>query len=466
MEKIPAASDQGKTILDDLAKVQKVGLPEQYLTPSFKGDLERNVFLMVCKTCKLVEAVDVKRRESLFKTKLRAKSEKSRSVAGAFIIAGACVAVAILTIFYLEVEGLIDIQVIVLPGFTVELAIIASVMVAGALAFFAATGLGFVKLMRRHPAILEFTFKLHRAANGDNKLYFFEHVTEKEQLGFKATLARSIYGSILVLGIGILVIENFFTIPDLREYMWTASYVTIVAILVAFPLIMMYLYISPLLTKEINLYFHDKKNRVVKNVGEWLDNALQFFAVIDIILTFIIILDSNLEYWILVIVCLVLVVFAWILVFTSIFNNHYHAEMKNDLKEYLKGKYLLPVRHVQLAQNYHYCQNCGALVDFIHEDKCTACKEAIPKCMICGDVMATRDAKYSKDDGCAGIEDRLMQLARKVERKMDGVPEASRVSDLSCPECGGVAHVDELYSWLALRGTCPACKKEIHPGGG
>ncbi|NMC07036.1 MAG: hypothetical protein GYA24_17600, partial [Candidatus Lokiarchaeota archaeon] len=327
--------------------------------------------------------------------------------------------------------------------------------------FFLLTSILLAKIMQARVSILEFTFKLHRLINGDDRLYFFEYSSEREQIDFKASILRSFYGAILVLGIGILVIENFFTIPDLQQYKWDAAMITAVSILIAFPLIIIFLYVSPLITKEINLYAHNKKSRDTKNVGEWLDAALQFFAAVDILLTSIIIVDSKLGGYILIILCLVLVVFAWILIFTVIFNNLYHSEIKNKLKEYLKQKYLLPIRQMHLAPQFYYCQSCGQLLDFIHDDKCSKCSEPIVKCMICGDVLVTSDRAPGKDG--AGEQDRLMQLARKVERKLNK-DDSDRVGELACPKCGAMAHVDEFYSWVSLRGTCPSCKEKISFG--
>nr|MDO8084397.1 hypothetical protein [Candidatus Sigynarchaeum springense] len=477
VEKIALDSDEGKAIIYDLLKYQKVRLPKLYETPSFREE-RKNVFVLSCKSCGLVEIVDLKRKESLVKTKLRKKRESSTGLAVGIALATVCVALGVVFIFWtefywetlgiLDSEGnpqTVDIKLLAglagLGGFTNEVIAIIVVVTAGAILLFILSSYVLLKLIRKRISVLEFNFKLHRAM-GDDKMYFFEYSSEREQVGFKATVVRSIYGAILVLGIGILVIENFFTIPDLKEYQWDAAYITVVAILVAFPLIIIYLYVSPVITKEVNLYAHNKKSRDTKNVGEWLDAALQLFAAVDILLTSIIIIDSNLGGYIVVILCLVLVVFAWILIFTAMFNNYYHSEIKVKFKEHIKQKYLLPIRQMRLAPQFYYCQACGQMVDFIHDDKCSKCSEPVVKCMICGDVLVTSGHEHAK--GVDDAQDRLMQLARKVERKLNK-DDSDRVGELACPECGAMAHVDELYSWVSLRGTCPSCKKRISFGG-
>nr|MDO8117562.1 hypothetical protein [Candidatus Sigynarchaeota archaeon] len=442
-------------------KVQKISIPDYYFTPSYQKELA-NLSILFCNSCKLVEVVDIKKKESILKTRLREKSERGKSTAGGMVIAFLSLALGVFAIFYLEIyDPDVDIQILPFTELSLDLTIGIGLLCLGGFIVFLGMSVGLIKYMQKHPSTLEFTMRAHRLTFGDDEMYFFEYSTEREQISFKATLARSFYGSILVLGIGILIIENFFTIPDLQEFKWTASYIVIFSILIAFPLIMIYLYTSPLLTKEINLFAADKKNRNVKNVGEWLDNSLQFFAVIDIILTGIIIIDSNLGPYIIIIGCLVLIVFAWILIFTTLFNNYYHAEMKNHLKDYLRAKYALPIRQVRLAPQFYYCQQCGDLLDFIHDDECAKCNTPIFKCMVCGDVMTRSTAKFDKDGGQSyDSQSKLDALVKKVEKKLDKVDE-EHVDALFCSECGLPAHADELYSWVELRGTCPACKKKI-----
>ncbi len=460
VEKIELDSEEGKAIQYDLLKYQKIRLPKLYETQSYKEE-RKNVFVLLCRSCGLVEIVDFKRKDSLVKTKVRKKRESGKDVVLGITIAVVCIFVGVYFIFWVEFDPamMVDIQLLSgFSGFTTEAYLTITILTGGATLLFLLVTLVIVKILRKKVSILEFNFKLHRAAFGDDKMYFFEYSSEREQVSFKATMTRSFYGAILVLGIGILIIENFFTIPDLIPHRWTAALVTSVAIFIALPLIIVFLYVSPLITKEINLYAHNKKSRDTKNVGEWLDAALQFFAAVDILLTSIIIIDSNLGGYIVIILCLVLVVFAWMVIFTVIFNNFYHAEIKNKFKEHLKQKYMLPIRQMRLAPQFYYCQSCGQLLDFIHDDKCPKCSEPIVKCMICGDVLVTSIHKHV--EGVDDAQDKLMQLARKVERKLNK-DDSDRVGELACSECGTFAHIDELYSWVSLRGTCPSCKKRI-----
>nr|MDO8115400.1 hypothetical protein [Candidatus Sigynarchaeota archaeon] len=260
VEKIAIESEEGKQIQYNLQKYQKVKLPELYYTPSYRSEL-KNVFILHCKECNLIEIVDLKRKESILRTKLRKHRESRTGLALGFIIAGAFLFAGIFLVFWTEiyVEG-VDIKLLDMfshAGFTPELVTILIIVASGVFLFFFGTSILLIKIMRKWISLLEFTFKLHRMSAGDNQMYFFEYSSEREQTGFKATILRSFYGAILVLGIGILIIENFFTIPDLQQYMWTAAAITAFSILCAIPIIFIFLYVSPLITKEINLYFNN-----------------------------------------------------------------------------------------------------------------------------------------------------------------------------------------------------------------
>lgn len=293
-------------------------------------------------------------------------------------------------------------------------------------------GLGILvfKIIEKKIELMEFTFIAHRKWHGDDDLYFFEYFTAKEEISFKANFTRAIYGGVLILGLAILIIENFLTIPDLIPYFWAASTIVMLAMFALIPVIIIFLYCSPLLTKEINLYFHDKKNRTVRNVGGWLDDSLQLFAAIDIILVSVIIIDTSTIniFWLVFIICLTLAVFSLFLTVQAIFNRKYHTKLNLQFKLHLAQKYKIPVRKVDLPARAYFCQNkdCGALIDYINLENCDKCGHRITKCTICGDVL-------DKDHG----------------------------TEIRCPECGLPAHEDEFVSWIKMRGTCPSCKHEV-----
>lgn len=356
-----------------------------------------------------------------------------RSYILTLILGGVFLTIAIFTVMILEAyfKPWIDIAILDFNNIFEPIVMTGIIIFnACAYAFIYILGIMVCKLLEKKIHVLEFTFKVHRKWHSDDDLYFFEYFTAKEDVSFKATFNRSIYGGILVLGIAILVMENFLTIPDLQDFFWVAGTILIFVMFVLIPVIIIFLYCSPLITKEINLYFHDKKNRTVRNVGGWLDDSLQLFAAVDIILTVIIIIDTTTinAFWLVFIMCLTLGVFSLFLVMTAIFNRNYHSKLSLMFKQYLAMKYKIPVRKVDLPARAYFCENpdCKALIDYINLDTCDKCGHKIAKCAICGDV-----------------------LEKKLENEM------------FCPECGVRCHEDEFISWVKMRGTCPSCKKEV-----
>ncbi len=310
--------------------------------------------------------------------------------------------------------------------------------------------------------MLEFTMKLHQLAVG-NQFYFLEYNAKYEKTSFGASIRRAGYGSTLVLGIAILVLENFVVIPDLQAVFWSASYITLGTLAICLPLVIIFLDVSPLLTMEVNLYYFDKKDRIVKNVGSWLEEALHLLAVVDIIITSLVILDSPIDpSWFLVIIGFVLIIFGFFLVFTIAFNKQYHARLKDKFIQYLKGKYNLPVRKASIFQQNYYCRNCGQPVDVVQQDRCANCNTQVHKCSICGEVVDVRHIVGKNVKGIdLGDSSKITSLIDKMESKMSGGTSKENPS-IQCPICLKLAHLDEFVAWLKMRGTCPVCKEHLN----
>jgi hypothetical protein len=51
-----------------------------------------------------------------------------------------------------------------------------------------------------------------------------------------------------------------------------------------------------------------------------------------------------------------------------------------------------------------------------------------------------------------------------MERRLDHEETSGQANELVCPKCGAVGHVDEMYSWVKIRHTCPACHEKISFG--
>ncbi|MHA1786219.1 MAG: hypothetical protein ACTSVE_13585, partial [Candidatus Helarchaeota archaeon] len=135
------------------------------------------------------------------------------------VISAFILGTAVVGIFALETYGIIDVQILK-PFYLQPLTTFSTIIVmllVGVISYIIFYVIGFLifLLIEKKISLLEFTFILHRKWHGDDDLFFFEYFSTKENVKLKSSLKRSAYGSILVLGIAILIIENFLTIPDL-----------------------------------------------------------------------------------------------------------------------------------------------------------------------------------------------------------------------------------------------------------
>ena len=105
------------------------------------------------------------------------------------------------------------------------------------------------------------------------------------------------------------------------------------------------------------------------------------------------------------------------------------------------------------------------MLNYIESNFCSECGHSIPKCSICGDVITSQIKAVKEEEGGDKPDYIIERLVGKMEAKLDGVEGKKEESAIACPECGILAHVDEFYSWLKLRGKCPACKKKINDFG-
>ncbi|MFX0098869.1 MAG: hypothetical protein ACFFCS_04760 [Candidatus Hodarchaeota archaeon] len=188
--------------------------------------------------------MNVKKVEEEIDEDFELKSSNTALIIG-FLISFFFIIIAVIGIFWIHESELLSIKFLeiiltVLPA----IAWIPVFSIAGFLFFF---GISYflLRLVSKNIGALEFTMKLHRPWAGDDDLYFFEYFSKHEDVGFTASMKRAFYGSILVLGIGVLVIENFLTIEAIGEYFWTASYVTILCLFLSLPFILIFLRFPP-----------------------------------------------------------------------------------------------------------------------------------------------------------------------------------------------------------------------------
>jgi hypothetical protein len=98
---------------------------------------------------------------------------------------------------------------------------------------------------------------------------------------------RSLYGSILIVGIA-LTLLGFELMVELNtgDLIFLGTVLMIVSIVIL-PFTIMLLYFGPWLLKDSGLFHLDTKDRSLSNVGDDVEDILEFFAGVDIILVWL-----------------------------------------------------------------------------------------------------------------------------------------------------------------------------------
>ncbi|MHA1998201.1 MAG: hypothetical protein ACTSU9_08790 [Promethearchaeota archaeon] len=472
VEKIPLGSIIGKSLLKGIKKKKKNPIALYQLSKLESMD-NKAVFIYNCISCGNYEIWDVKKRKQLFKRE-SGRNFVNRAVQRREMISGVLISLAIIAsalslIIYFDINGefMIEVNSIIrtlhfLPFTSFDLGVFLTIVFLTSIYFLIIVGVSYtiLKVIDKKISFLQFNFKLHDFMY-EKHLYFLEFHTKEEKINFGASFKRAVFGTMLVLGIAVLVIENFLTIESLKQYFFVASAITLVSLAISLPFIVIFLYISPLITKEINLYYYNKNDRVVKNVGSWLENSLQFFAVIDIILTFAIMLDSDLDpAWFGLILALVLLLFTFFFIFTIIFNRYFHFRLKEKFREFIMGNNHLPIRKIGTFQQKYYCWSCGAETDYVQLDACSNCGAEIHKCCICNEIIDIDKPVKQNGNNMKSKKGVIDSLIGKMETRMSVGP-GTELPYIECPHCNSRGHIDEFLSWLKMRKTCPVCKTRL-----
>jgi len=438
-----------------------------------------SLYIYHCNDCNYYEIWDIANKDKLFVTKVDYSPQKeprehvekeplkisnsAKEVTLGVVISSACSLLAFYMLVNLSITGSMDFKIFGITSWAPFTHIVIFLLAAGFMLLVTGFSYAMLVLIDKKIHLQEKTLMFHQLLYG-NQMYYLELNAKQEKTHFGASFKRAIFGTVLMLGISILVLENFLILPDLKPMFEIATYITLVVEAACLPIILVFFYISPLLNKEVNLYYFDKKDRIVKNVGSWLDEALHFFAIVDIILTMVIVLDSDLEGdWFGLIACFVALVFSFFLVFTIIFNKFFHARLKEKYIQHLKGKYNLPIRKASMYQQTYYCRKCGSPADAVQHDSCQVCNTRIFKCMICNEVVNVTNVvgKARKPLEAETEEPHITAAINKMENKMAGSL-GKEYPSVQCPNCNELAHLDEFISWIKLRGTCPNCKVKVN----
>ncbi len=140
-------------------------------------------------------------------------------------------------------------------------------------------------ILVKWPRTVSLPLYIHRYAKRHAGDYFLSPEPEDENLG--TVFRRSLYGSVLVVGIA-LTLLGFELMVQLStgDLIFLGSVLMIVSIVIL-PFTIMLLYFGPWLMKDSGLFHLDSKDRSLSNVGDDVEDILEFFAGVDIVLVWL-----------------------------------------------------------------------------------------------------------------------------------------------------------------------------------
>ncbi len=135
------------------------------------------------------------------------------------------------------------------------------------------------------PRTVSLPLRIHRFAKRHAGDYFMSPEPEDENLG--AAFRRALYGSVLVVGFALTILGfTLMTEINTGNLIYVGSVLMIVSVVIL-PITVMLLYFGPWLMREAGLFHLDSKDRSLSNVGDDVEDILEFFAGVDIILVWL-----------------------------------------------------------------------------------------------------------------------------------------------------------------------------------
>ena len=188
----------------------------------------------------------------------------------------------------------------------------------------------------RYPKSVNLALRIHRAAKHGTGEYFLS--PEPTEQDWSTVIRRSLYGSILVVGIALTVISfDMMAVVETGNIVQVGTIVMIISVIIL-PITLMQFYYGPWIVKDAGLFHLDEKDRSLSNVGDDLEDILEFFAGVDIVLVWLeLTINAGLEApWLPLFVILVPLgpLFCIVLNFTLVFmlfKNRITASMMDYL---------------------------------------------------------------------------------------------------------------------------------------
>jgi len=134
--------------------------------------------------------------------------------------------------------------------------------------------------MIRWPRIVNIPLRIHRYAKRGTGEYFLS--PEFADQSWSVVFRRSLYGSILVVGISLTILGFDLMVASTDFLLISGTYLMFISIIIL-PFTLLEFYYGPWLMKDSGLYHLDERDRSLSNVGDDLEDILEFFAGIDIL---------------------------------------------------------------------------------------------------------------------------------------------------------------------------------------
>ncbi|MCK5264842.1 MAG: hypothetical protein KAR03_04480 [Candidatus Thorarchaeota archaeon] len=200
-------------------------------------------------------------------------------------------------------------------------------------------------VMIRWPRIVSLPLRIHRFAKRRTGEYFLS--PEPQDQSMSTVLRRSLYGSILVVGISLTVLGFDLMVANAEQIIPSGTFLMLASIIVL-PITIMEFYFGPWLIKDSGLFHLDERDRSLSNVGDDLEDILEFFAGVDIIL---ILLELTISVgpiapWLPIFIILIPLgpLLSIVLNFTIIFMV-FKKKATLSMIEYLSTRYEVPDTH-------------------------------------------------------------------------------------------------------------------------
>jgi len=229
-----------------------------------------------------------------------------------------------------------------LTPFSAELPILIVYSLDFILGLFAVTILAAIicGLILRYPGIVASLFRLHRFVKRGSGEYFI--CPEDSPQSLNQVIRRSLYGSLLVAGFALTVLSFNLMVDTHENQILQLGGMVMLASVIILPLTIMQFYFAPWLIKDAGLFHLDKKDRSLSNVGDNLEDILEFVAGIDIILVWIELTLAT-DWWIAPFIFLIVLgpLFSIVMNFTLVFMSIKERATENMIEVFIK-KYEIP----------------------------------------------------------------------------------------------------------------------------